>query len=292
MIKFLFSLLIVSVTAVLFTACEQTHSTREKQRQVLVSIEPQQYFVERIAGNRVDVAVLVPPGGNPHAFEPTPKQMLRAGQSDVWFRLGETFETRALEVLHSHNPAMAVIDTRQGLQLLSLNGHSCHHCHCCGSDDKDTHIWLSPRLAKTQATTIANALTKQYPEFQQEFETGLSQFLVELDELDAELTTLFSSRAPRAILVSHPAFGYLCQDYGITQLSVEFEGKDPSPQQLTELLNKVKSLNITRVFTQEQYQNKGALLLAKELHAEVFSVDPYSRDYINNLRTMANLFAN
>lgn len=288
--RLLIAVLLLSFFAAMFTACGRTQAEHASQRKVLVSIEPQQFFVEKIAGTNVLVNVLVPPGGNPHAFEPTPKQMLNAGSSDVWFRLGESFEARAEAVLKSHNPNILVIDTREGIELISMSGHRCQHC--CSHDDKDTHIWLSPRLAKIQAKTIAKALENRYPECQEQFEKNLELFLAELDELDQELASLFTQSETKAILVSHPAFGYLCRDYGLTQLSIEFEGKDPSPQQLTQLFQNVRNLNIKRVFTQEQYQNKGALLMAKELHAEVFSVDPYSRDYINNLKEIAKLFAN
>jgi zinc transport system substrate-binding protein len=292
--RILTTILIISFFAALLSACEHRPADQSPQRRILVSIEPQQFFVEKIAGDNVVVNVLVPPGGNPHAFEPTPKQMLNAGSSDIWFRIGESFETRASDVLKSHNSSMMVIDTREGIQLISLSGHTCchSHTHTCRHDDQDTHIWLSPRLAKIQAKTIAKALKNRYPECQEQFEKNLNQFLTELDELDKELAALFSQSKAKAILVSHPAFGYLCKDYGLTQLSIEFEGKDPSPQQLTQLLQTVKNLEIKRVFTQEQYQNKGALLIAKALNAEVFSVDPYSRDYLNNLKEIAKLFAN
>jgi zinc transport system substrate-binding protein len=292
--RLLTAILLFSFFAALFASCGHSSAEKSSQRQVLVSIEPQQFFVEKIAGNAVSVNVLVPPGGNPHAFEPTPKQMLNAGRSDIWFRIGESFETRASDVLKSHNPNMMIVDTREGIQLISLSGHTCchHHSHACRHDDQDTHIWLSPRLAKIQVKTIAKALSNRYPECHEKFEKNLNRFLAELDELDNDLAFLFSKSETKAILVSHPAFGYLCKDYGLTQLSIEFEGKDPSPQQLTQLFQTVKNLNIKRVFTQEQYQNKGALLMAKELRAEVFSVDPYSRDYLNNLKKIAKLFAN
>lgn len=283
---------IILIFLVAYCSSCQQQEKKDKKNAVLVSIEPQYFFVKRIAGERLSVSVLVPPGGNPHAFEPTPKQMLNAADSDLWFRIGEPFEIKAAQVLKSHHPHMIIIDTRDGLDLISLNGHRCcSGCHAAHSDDNDTHVWLSPRLAKIQAKTIANALINCYPQYQSEFEVGFQQLITELDLLDKELQALFANQRSKTLLVSHPAFGYLCRDYGLNQLSIEFEGKDPSPQQLTLLLKTARNENIKRVFTQEQYQNKGAILIAKELDAEIYSVDPYSRNYLTNFREMARLFA-
>lgn len=271
-----------------FTLVSCQNNTKEERPQVLVSIAPLQFFVERIAGNTLAVNVLVPPGGNPHAFEPTPKQLLNACQSKIWFCIGEPFEKKSIEVLKSHQPDMIIVDMRQGIDLISSN------CRCCqhhSLEDRDTHIWLSPRLAKIEAQTITTALSKLFPENREKFEKGLAEFLAELTSLDEELSERLKESRSETILVAHPAFGYFCLDYGLNQLSIEMEGKDPSPQQLTNLIANAKRLNIDRVFTQEQYQNKGAHLIAKELNASIYSVDPYSKDYINNMKLLGKLFA-
>ena len=184
-----------------------------------------------------------------------------------------------------------IVDTRKNVPLISMTEEAkCKHC-CSHGDDKDTHIWLSPRLAKIQVTTIKEALQEKYPENTTLYENNYAIFIEKLDLIDQELAALFKEAKERAILVSHPAFGYLCLDYNMQQLSIEVEGKDPSAKQLTNLLNKVRALCLTRVFTQEQYQNKGAHLIAKEIKAEIYTVDPYSGDFLNNLKRMGLLFS-
>ena len=78
----------------------------------------------------------------------------------------------------------------------------------------------------------------------------------------------------RAILVSHPAFAYFCQDYALVQLSVEVEGKDPLPKDVTEILQKAKNYNIQSVLLEPQYSNKGAELIAQSMHLPTHMVDP------------------
>lgn len=252
---------------------------------VLVSIAPEKFFVEKIAGDSVDVVVLVPPGASPHSFEPTAKQLILASKASLWFRLGEPFEKRAIEVLTSHHKEIQIIDIRKDVPLLA--GSGC--VHCC-SEGIDTHIWLSPRRAKIQAKTMKEALVTLMPQNESIYQTNYFNLIAELEEIDAELEGRFARCNEKTIMVSHPAFGYLCDDYQLTQLSIEIEGKDPSPRQLTELLRKARNLHIKAIFAQEQYQTKGAILLAKELGAEIYMVDPYSSDYLNNLKTIGELF--
>jgi len=91
----------------------------------------------------------------------------------------------------------------------------------------------------------------------------------------------------RAVLVSHPAFGYLCNDYHLTQISIEHEGKDPLPQNIAQTLKMAKEHRVKNVLIQPQYNNKGAEMIAEMLKLPVFMLDPYSSDYIANLRHIA-----
>jgi zinc transport system substrate-binding protein len=92
-------------------------------------------------------------------------------------------------------------------------------------------------------------------------------------------------------MVSHPAYAYFCRDYQLKQLSIEFEGKDPSPRQLTSVLTRARQAGIKTVFIQMQYNNKGAQLIAKELGAKIVTLDPYAENYFIMMREIASHFA-
>ncbi|MEM1283650.1 MAG: zinc ABC transporter substrate-binding protein [Chlamydiota bacterium] len=259
---------------------------------MLVSIAPHKTFVESIAGDTVDTQVIVPAGASSHTFEPTSKQMIQMSQADVWFRLGDGFEKRLMQVLQSYNPKIKIIDFREHANMIcSDHVHHHHGHHKCSEDMRDVHIWLSPREAKKQAMDIANTLKKQYPQNQELYTENLQKFLKQLNELDNEIGKQLAAYKGTSFLVSHPAYAYFARDYELNQMSVEFEGRDPTPQQLTKLLKRAKELNICKVFIQPQHDNRGAKLVASHIDADIVSLDPYSEDYFHNLRTLANQFS-
>ncbi len=258
---------------------------------VLVSVAPDKFFVEKVAGDTVIVELMVPTGASSHTFEPTPKQMFNAGKADMWFQIGENFEPRASKALLEHNPHLKLIDLRQGVDLIIDTEGGCHcsaHAQeCCA----DPHFWLSARQAKIQARTIADALSERYPKNASLYAQRLKIFIQELDALDKEIEIQLAPLKNRTILVSHPAYAYFARDYNLKQLSIEFEGKDPSPRQLTNIITRARQAGSQAVYIQLQYNNKGALLVAKELGAKVITLDPYAENYFTMMRDVASHFA-
>lgn len=255
---------------------------------VLVSVAPHRFFVEKIADDTVNVQLMVPAGASAHTYEPSPRQMLTASQADIWFRIGEQFESRAIQALKSHNPNLQVVDLRQGLDLIRTDPHGHRGC-CPGSED--LHFWLSARLAQIQAQTIAEALSQAYPQYCELYKRNLEEFLNELKQLDTDIQTLLAPLQNRSVLVSHPAYGYFCRDYNLQQYSIEVEGKDPTPQQMTKLLRLARDLKIKMIFIQPQYNNKAAQLVARDIGAKIVTLDPYSQYYFKSMLEIAHAFS-
>ena len=103
---------------------------------------------------------------------------------------------------------------------------------------------------------------------------------------------IVSNKKASTLLVSHPAFGYFCRDYGFKQLSIEVEGKDPTPKRLHDLMQLAKKEQIAKVYAEPQYSDKGAQLISKEIGARVVVVDPYREDVVANLMHLAKEFVN
>lgn len=280
MIKSLYFTIIFSLFASFTSADELPY--------VLVSVAPHKFFVEKIAGPTIQVGLMVPAGASSHTFEPTPKQMMQASRASVWFRVGEAFEDRAIQSLKSHRPDLVVVDMRTGIELIqgSCNHQAHKDCHA----HADLHFWLSARMAKIQAQTIANALIKLYPANEGMYIKNLKIFQEELTNLDNEIQAILKPIKNHNIMVSHPAYAYFCRDYDLYQFSIEFEGRDPSPQQLTKTLNLGRSLKIHTIFIQPQYNNKGAQLIAEEIGAKVVMLDPYAEAYYETMRSIAHAF--
>jgi len=286
------ALRIFLLSCILLTAASCGKSTPQPTHQkplLLVSIAPYRFLAERIAGPDFDVQTVVPAASNPHSFEPTSSQVTGMSRSQMWFRIGEPFEGKILPILQHRNPKLTVTDLRDGIELIEEGPHfGCHHC---SMEHLDRHIWLSPKLAKEQAKLIEKALSEQYPEKSTVFQNNLAQLNTDLGSLDEEIRDILKNVEKRTLLVSHPAFGYFCKDYNFVQLSVEYEGKDPRPKHLEEILRRAVTESAEVALALPQYNNKGAQLIAEKLHMPVRMIDPYSVDYFETMRKLAHMIA-
>jgi zinc transport system substrate-binding protein len=266
----------------------------QKKPLILVSVAPYKLFVEEVAGDTVNVELMVPVGASSHTFEPTPKQMLNASHADIWFQIGESFEARAGKALRSHHPEMLFVDLRRGVDLIIDSDPETGRCHCSHHAQQcceDPHFWLSARQAKIQVKTIAETLMTRYPQYRDLYQKNLAQLIQKLETLDLEIQAILAPLKNRVIMASHPAYAYFCRDYQLKQLSIEFEGKDPSPKQLTRVLGNARKAHIKTIFIQVQYNNKGAQLIAKEIDAKLVTLDPYAENYFAAMREIATQFA-
>lgn len=281
----LFRFLLLSFLFLSGLSCAEEAS--EEKKTVMVSILPHRFFVQKIAGDSLNIEVLVPQGVSSHTFEPTPQQMIKALKAEVWFTMGDVFEPKLKAALLSKNPNMKIVDTRTGIQLIQESCCSHGGCHVHGSDP---HVWLSPKAAIIQAKTISSALIEQFPENKEVYEKGLEGLVRELEELDKTIPAMLNGDIPFTVIVSHPAFAYYQREYGVRQISIESEGREPTPKQLTYLLREIEKLPVNAIFMVPQHANKGAQLIAKHLGVNVIVIDPYAEDYIKNLLYITKSF--
>lgn len=270
-------------------SCAKKPAPSSQKPLVLVSIAPYRFLAEKIAGETLDVKAVVPTASNPHSFEPTSADVSRMSQAQVWFRIGEPFEKKIVSILQSKNPDLAVADLRDGIDLIE-EFHELS-CKSCSMDHLDRHIWLSPKQAQKQAKLIERTLSEKYPEQKEVFFENCLILCKDLEALDQEIREILKGVEHRTLLVSHPAFGYFCKDFGLTQLSVEYEGKDPRPKHLEEILKRAVTESAQVAIALPQYNNKGAQLIAEKIHKPVRYIDPYSADYFETMRKLAKLIA-
>lgn len=245
---------------------------------VLVTVAPQADFVKRIAGDLAVAEVLVPPGQSHETYEVTPKQMERIGQARAFFRVGLSIETGLLPKLESVCPGLRVADMRKGLQLLPM-GHD--------GGEMDPHIWLDPVRVKTQAAAIAATLAAVRPEEAALFQANLQKFQEDLDRVTAEIQTLLAPVRGRTMYVYHPAYGYFADRFGLRQEAVEQEGKDPGLRHVQAVAESMRKEGAQVLFVQPQFSSKTSEAVAAETGARVVALDPLPKDYIKDLRTMA-----
>ena len=159
-----------------------------------------------------------------------------------------------------------------------------------GHSGLDPHIWLSPPLVKIQARNILSALLEIDPSHRAVYETNYQQFVSQIDKLDTGLKTIFAGKQGLQFIVFHPAWGYFARDYGLEQVPIEIEGKNPKAAQLKELIEHARERGIKVIFVQPQFSRKSAELVAKEIGGQVAFADPLAEDWPANLREVADKF--
>lgn len=234
---------------------------------------------------------MVPPGADPHTYEPKPRQMVAIATARLYFAIGIEFEAAKLAKIVSTNPQIRVVHTEKGIEKIPLNGG----VHQAGGDHLrhgglDPHIWLSPPLVMIQARTILEALREADPKNRSAYEANYTAFIDRLVELDTELKTIFAGRQGLHFMVFHPSWGYFARTYNLVQVPVEIEGKTPKPAQLEELIEVARRYGIRIVFVQPQFSAKSAELIAREIGGAVAFVDPLAENWAENLREVAGKF--
>jgi zinc transport system substrate-binding protein len=289
----LFSIFLVS--AIFLFPCGG-HAQAGKKLTVFVSIPPQKYFLQQIGKQRVDVQVMVQPGASPATYEPRPRQMAAISRTHIYFAIGVPFEKTWLKKIAAANPDMQMVHTDSGILKIPMTANhteSEHHRQKDHQDhlgELDPHIWLSPALVMIQARTILNALVEIDPDHRAVYEANTSVFVSKLAVLDADLKNIFAGKQGFQFMVFHPSWGYFASAYGLQQMPVEIEGKDPKPAQLRALIEHAKKKHINIIFVQPQFSSRSAERVAKEIGGQVIIADPLASDWFANLREVAQKF--
>lgn len=264
-------------------------------RTISVTIEPQRYFAEKIAGDLFQINCVTPAGQSPETYDPTPQQMVQISQSQAYFRIGEIgFEQAWMKNLQSQNPDMAVFDLSEGMELVKNEEEAheegeAHPHHHHGS--VDPHIWTSISGAKVIAQNTYQAFIKLDPENQEVYRAGYQRLIEEIDSTEAEMKQLLQPLAGTAFIIYHPALTYFAREFGLKQLCIELDGKEPSPAQLKQLLETATQSGAKVVFVQQEFDQKNAELIAKETGCRLVTINPLSYNWHDEMIRLATILA-
>jgi len=251
---------------------------------LFVSLPPEAEFVKQVAGDKVTVEILVAPGQAPETFEPTPKQLARLSSADIYFRIGMPFETRLVEKISQFGGNIKFIDLRAGINLRKSDTDHDGHGHGLS----DPHIWMDPVLVQTIAGNIASGLKMADPENTAFYDQNLAHFKARLDSLTASIKKELKPYQGRSFFIFHPVLGYFADRFGLKQVAIEVDGKEPGAKQLAGLIDRAKKENIGVIFVQPQYSPKTARAVADAIGGRLVEVDPLAEDYIPNLEKIVN----
>lgn len=328
--KRIFSVIIIIIISISLLSCQSKknqnvsvdNSNKDKKITIAVSIIPQETFVKAVAGDLVDVVTMIPPGYSPHNYQPTPKQMMKLSDSSIYFGIGvPTEKANITPKLKDFNPNIELIhlDEIVAKEYSSRYLNNDKHKHAedehkesttekdqdshSSTEDKeahdeenhdhtgvDPHIWLSPKRVKVMIETIKDKLVEIDPDNSSTYKNNADKYLKQLDEVDNNIKTSLSSLKNRSFIIYHPAFGYFADDYGLTMMTIEENGKEATAKKIQNIIDYAKKNNIRMVFYQEEFDDGQAKTIAKEINGSTFKVAPLAPDYINNLNKIANTF--
>ncbi|HOP10171.1 MAG TPA: zinc ABC transporter substrate-binding protein [Oscillospiraceae bacterium] len=269
----------------LFSACSGTSSSVPEQAGkpiIAVSIVPEATFVQAVCGELADVVTLIPPGGSPENYEPTPDIMAQFEKASLYFSIGVPTE--------SANILPNVADT---VKVVSLADEvaAAYPDRTFESGERDPHIWLSPKRVRVMVSAITREMSTLDPDNAAIYAQNANAYLAQLDEVDTQIKTALDGVQVKKFIVYHPAFGYLADDYGLTMYALEEEGKEATAQHLQAVIDMAKAENIKVIFYQSEIDSSQSESFAEEIGGRTIQLEPLSADYINNLKAMANLMA-
>ena len=275
-------------TLFLFSSCN-TQKTKINNKLITVSILPQKYFVEKIAGEHFDVNVMIPVGASPASYDPAPKDIQNLSESVAYFRIGKIgFEIANMKKLEELNPEMKIFDLSKDI-LFSEEKHHHHgetHHHHGGVNP---HIWMSTKNVKIISQNIYNALALLQPENREIFKKNLETFVKEIATLNSALNKDLETFAGSSFFIYHPALTYFASEYNLNQFALEFEGKTPTPAHLKSLVDKAKKDNIHLIFIQKEFDITNANMLASEINGKTFVINPLAENWKKEMLEIGTL---
>jgi len=298
-------------SSIAFLIIDASTALAKDPLKIFVSIMPQKYFVNRIAGDLAEVDVLVEPGKSPHTYSPTPAKVKSLSRADVYFRIGVAFENGFIHKIESIARNIKIVDCRKGIRLREMKAHihEQQHEEEHGDDHtdnhetdhhtaedhdqkgKDPHTWMDPNLVKVQLKTILSTLITLSPQNADIFRKNYTLFVKDLDKLHHRLTDSLAPFKGEKLFVFHPAFGYFTDAYGLYQVSVESMGKAPKGKDLSALIKYAKKEKARIIFVQPQFDHSAAQKIALAIKGKVIPIDSLAQDYLANMTTVVNIIA-
>jgi zinc transport system substrate-binding protein len=273
------------------TACHPVLPQDDGGRiRIAVSVPPQAYFVRQIGGDHVQVDVMIPPGYSHVDYPLTPRQVAALSRARLYVAVGHPafeFERVQLAPILRDLHGLRVVDMSRGMRLIEGEGEGSEDEDGHGHADGDPHVWVAPDTVAVAARNIAAALEEIDPAHAAEYRANLAGFEAEIADLDREIRARLAGEQGGRFMVYHPTWGYFAREYGLRQIAIEAEGKEPSAQRLIQLIDQARREKVRVVFVQAGFPRKSAQVIAEAVGGRVLVADPQDADWLGNLRRVS-----
>ncbi|MCX8028715.1 MAG: zinc ABC transporter substrate-binding protein [Brevinematales bacterium] len=258
---------------------------------LITTIQPIKWLIDRIVVDKFEVISVVSKGKDYHTIEIQPSLVAKLSKARAYFSIGLGDSEKGLIMLiKNSNPSLEDIDISEGINKIMVKHHHSHDKACQKNQiGIDPHMWLSPKNMKIMAKNVFERLSKMDPDNIEFYRLNYEKLIRDLDKLDEYLTVTLKPFRGKRFLVFHSVFKYFERDYGVVEMSIETEGKEISPRELTKIVNEAKKHKINVVFVQSGFSQKSAITVASQIGGKVIEIDHVDYDYLNNMRKIANL---
>jgi len=295
MIRLLFITLIMIT---LYPSAGHTSADNSAQTlRIYTAIAPLAFIIEQIGGAYISVETLLPPGQDPHLFEPGPRLLHNLSQTHLYLMSGLPFERMLIQKIKTRQKKLTIIDLTTEISFWesgsSLDAHDCFdnregdHAHT----GRDPHFWLGVHQLRQFITAAERMLRDVDPVHAAAYHNNTARLLARLETVHAQNSTMLRPYRNRFFFVYHPSFGYFARTYGLRQQTVEINGHQPGPRTIAALVKKARATGVRTIFVQPQYDTKSAQTIATAINGVVLPLDPLAKDAIENLKIMARTIA-
>lgn len=261
-------LLVLFFAFLLLTGCNSSNAPADHR--VAVTIEPLRFFAEQIGGPDWQVVTIVEQGFSPEEYSPTPQQVAEVKDCQCLFKVGQLgFETTWLTRMV--NDTSLICNTSAGISTHNF----------------DPHTWTSPNNAKIICRNIAKTFIDLDPHHAHTYRTRLLRLEDLIDSVDTEIRTILDSLSSRTFVIAHPALTEFANEYGLRQIAIEQNGKEPTPQTLHSLINQAKAEGAKVVFVQKEFADNSAQVIAQQIGAKIVVINPLDYDWVNQILLIA-----
>ena len=276
-VALMFALTLAATSGITFFAGANSKPT------VVVSVPPQATFVREVAGDLVNVVTMLPPGANHETYSPPPQDMEQFSHAGLYLAIGLPSErTGIIPKASELNRGLKVVDVQNEVAKAFAPRYF-------SPEDQDPHIWLSPKRATAMVRLTASELGLLDPANKSVYEANAEKYIAQIAAADREAQESFKNLQQRTFIVYHPAFGYFAEDYGLTMVALEEEGKEADPRRMREVIDMAREKGIKVIFYQEDIDGRQSRTFAEELGGRAEKVSPMATDYVNNIRLMAQI---
>jgi ABC-type metal ion transport system, periplasmic component/surface adhesin len=281
-----FSILFYLFAVCLFTSCT---SNKRQENRIMVTIEPQRYFAEQLAQPFFEIKTMVPNNTSPETYDPTPNQMAELAHCKAYWAIGDLgFEKAWLRRIKENFPELRFYKTSQNGRPIIMKIPHGDHSH----DGVDPHTWASPKEVEIMAQNMYESLVALDPENKETYAENLKMVKNRIAGVDEAIKEYLMNSSQKAFIIYHPTLSYFARDYGLTQYSIETDGKEPSPELLKNIIQTAKEKNIQTIFIQQEFDQKNAETIAKETGSRLVVINPLSYDWEEEMIKIAQALSN